>query len=116
MVMPTVARSADWRRAFRFVRRPSARIGLASGGLVVTVALIGPFFAPYSPSQPVGLPFSGPSSDAIFGSDFLGRDVLSRVLWGGRTMLGLSIAATMIAYAIGLTIGLVSRLPSLDYG
>lgn len=86
----------------------SARVGLTAGLIVILIALIGPFFAPYSPSAPVGFPFDGPSSHALLGTDELGRDVLSRVLWGGRSVLALSIAATLIAYAVGLTVGMVA--------
>ena len=44
----------------------------------------------------------------MFGTDNLGRDVLSRVLYGGRSLIGLSVLATLVAYAIGLTAGLVA--------
>ena len=54
------------------------------------------------------MPFSTPSSSYPLGTDFLGRDVLSRVLWGGRTAIGLGLLATIIAYGIGTTIGLVA--------
>ena len=95
-------------RRFRFARTRSAKVGLLLGGLLVLLALIGPFFAPHTPSEPVGVPFATPSSDAVLGTDLLGRDVLSRILWGGRSVLSLSIAATLIAYVVGLTIGLVA--------
>ena len=96
------------RRTFRFARTRSAKVGLVTGGLLILLALIGPFFAPHTPSEPVGVPFASPGSAAVFGTDLLGRDVLSRILWGGRSVLGLSIAATGIAYVVGLTIGLVA--------
>ena len=96
------------RRTFRFARTRSAKVGLVTGGLLILLALIGPFFAPHTPSEPVGVPFASPGSAAMFGTDLLGRDVLSRILWGGRSVLGLSIAATGIAYVVGLTIGLVA--------
>jgi ABC-type dipeptide/oligopeptide/nickel transport system permease subunit len=92
----------------RFTRTRSAKVGLIAGGLVVLVAVIGPYFAPHSPSATVSFPFAGPSSQALLGTDVLGRDVLSRVLWGGRSVLVLAVTATLIAYAAGLTIGLVA--------
>jgi ABC-type dipeptide/oligopeptide/nickel transport system permease subunit len=75
---------------------------------VVAVALFGPLFAPYAPDEPVGVPFSGPAEGTPFGTDFLGRDVLSRVLWGGRSVLALAGLATLLAYAGGIVIGLVA--------
>jgi peptide/nickel transport system permease protein len=56
----------------------------------------------------VGVPLSGPSSADLLGTDALGRDVLSRVLYGGRSVLGLAAAATVLAYLLGLSIGLVA--------
>ena len=76
--------------------------------IVVVIALFGPFFAPHSPVAPVGAPLNGPSSQALLGTDFIGRDVLSRVLWGGRSVLGLALAATVLAYGFGVLIGLVA--------
>jgi peptide/nickel transport system permease protein len=93
------------RRAWRQGR---TKVGLALVLLIVGVALIGPFFAPYSPAEFVGAPNSGPSSVAKLGTDNLGRDVLSRFLWGGRSILGLSLAATAIGLLLGVTIGLLA--------
>jgi peptide/nickel transport system permease protein len=77
-------------------------------GLAIAVALAGPAFAPHSPDAPVGAPLAGPSSEALLGTDFLGRDVLSRVLWGGRSVLALAGLATLLAYATGVLLGLVA--------
>jgi peptide/nickel transport system permease protein len=96
-----------WPR-FRFARSASAWIGLVLGGLVVGIALFGPFFAPHSPSEIAGIPYQTPTGKFLLGTDFLGRDVLSRVLWGGRTVIGLAGAATVLAYAVGGTIGLTA--------
>jgi peptide/nickel transport system permease protein len=93
------------RRAWRQWR---TRIGLALVLLIVGIALIGPLFAPHSPSEFVGAPNAGPSSTASLGTDNLGRDILSRFLWGGRSILGLSLAATAIGLGLGVTIGLVA--------
>ena len=99
-------------RARRFVPRlarvRSGRVGLALLAFVLLVAVIGPLVAPHDPTEPVGLPGEAPSSAAPLGTDGLGRDVLSRVLHGGLTVLGLGIAAAAVSYLGGLTIGLVA--------
>jgi ABC-type dipeptide/oligopeptide/nickel transport system permease subunit len=97
----------------RGVRLPAAgswsiRIWLAIGLLLLGVAMLGPFFAPHSPSELAGVPFTKPNGDFLLGTDLLGRDVLSRVLWGGRSIIGLAVASTLLAYLIGGTIGLVA--------
>jgi peptide/nickel transport system permease protein len=56
----------------------------------------------------VAPPFSSPSSDVWFGADNLGRDVLSRFLWGGRSVLVLSGLATLFGFVIGAIVGLVA--------
>jgi peptide/nickel transport system permease protein len=96
------------RGAFRFLRIRSGAIGLAVVVLVVAVALLGRYIAPHDPSAPVGAPLAGPSSTAHLGTDFLGRDVLSRLLYGGRSVIGLAAAATALAYVVGLAIGLIA--------
>jgi peptide/nickel transport system permease protein len=93
------------RRAWRL---PRTKFGALLVFLVVGTALIGPYFAPYSPSAFAGVDNTGPNSANLLGTDLLGRDVLSRFLWGGRSILGLSIAATAIGLVLGVTIGLVA--------
>jgi peptide/nickel transport system permease protein len=92
------------RRAWRLTR---TKFGLALVLVVVGVALFGPLLAPYSPDEFVDVPYAAPSDLARLGTDGLGRDVLSRFLWGGRSILGLSTAATAIGLALGIAIGLV---------
>lgn len=81
-------------------------IALAVVGLVLLVAIVGPYVSPYGPSEIVGPPYQPRSGDHWFGTDFLGRDVLTRVLHGGRTAVFLAAAATLGSYLIGATIGL----------
>jgi peptide/nickel transport system permease protein len=97
-------------RALGAVVRSStaARVAVSLCLLIVLVALVGPFFAPYSPTELVGRPLTGPSRDFPLGTDFLGRDGLSRVLAGGRSIFGLALVATVLAYSIGLVIGLTA--------
>ncbi len=92
----------------RFVRSATGAVGLALLLVVVGTALLGPVFAPHSPTEPIGIPFEGPSGDAVFGYDSLGRDVLSRVLWGGRSVLVLAGVATLLAYLAGGLVGLLA--------
>jgi peptide/nickel transport system permease protein len=92
----------------RFLRTSTGMVGFALLVLVVGIALLGPFFAPHAPDEPVGVPYSGPAEGTPFGTDFLGRDVLSRVLWGGRSVLALAGLATLLAYAGGIAVGLAA--------
>lgn len=92
----------------RFLRSGTGAVGAALLVAVLLVALVGPFFSPHAPDKPIGVPLEGPTADAPFGTDFLGRDVLSRVLWGGRSVLALAGLATVLAYIGGAVIGLVA--------
>lgn len=89
-------------------RTVSGRVGLALLLLVVLIALTGAWFAPHDPNRTLTAPYTPPSGRLPLGADFLGRDVLSRVLSGGRSVLLYSGLATLLAYAGGLTIGLVA--------
>jgi ABC-type dipeptide/oligopeptide/nickel transport system permease subunit len=62
--------------------------------------------APYSPTELAGIPYTTPNGDFWLGTDSLGRDVLSRVLYGGRSVILLAVGATALAYLIGGAIGL----------
>ena len=86
------------------------KIGLGITLLLVGIAVFGRLVAPYEPDQGVEglLPFASPSSDAWFGTDSLGRDVLSRFLYGGLSVLVLSGLATALGMALGITIGLLA--------
>jgi peptide/nickel transport system permease protein len=94
-----------FRRAWRLGR---TKVGVGLLLLLVAVAVFGPFFAPHDPAAFVGAPYSKPSSTALLGTDTLGRDVLSRFLWGGRSILARSVAATAIGLFFGVTIGLIA--------
>ncbi len=92
---------ATWRQA-------RAKVGLALVALLVAVALIGPFFAPASPTGYVATPYAHPAAAATLGTDYLGRDVLSRFLWGGRSVLWLSVSATALGVVLGVAVGLLA--------
>jgi peptide/nickel transport system permease protein len=93
------------RRSLRLWR---TRIGVALVGLIVLLAIIGPYVAPYGPNTPVGAPNSDPSGKAVLGTDYLGQDVLSRVLYGGRSILIMAVIATALGLIAGVAIGLAA--------
>ena len=94
--------------ALRSLRSGSGAVGAAILVVVLVVAVFGPFVAPEPPERPIGIPYEGPSAEAPLGTDFLGRDVFSRVLWGGRSVIALAGLSVLLAYLGGLTVGLAA--------
>lgn len=84
------------------------RIGLGLGLIIAAIAIFGPLIAPHGPADFIGLPNTGPSGAARFGTDHLGQDVWSRFLDGGREILLLATAATLLGLAIGTSLGLLA--------
>jgi peptide/nickel transport system permease protein len=87
-------------------RTPRGATGLGLAGFVVAVAVIGPLVAPDSPTALQTLPFAKPSGRFLLGADFLGRDVLSRVLAGGWLLLLMAAAATALGIVVGAAAGI----------
>jgi ABC-type dipeptide/oligopeptide/nickel transport system permease subunit len=87
------------------------------GGLIVlmfvVLAVFAPVLAPFDPNAPL-LPFAFPGSEApdggifLFGTDHLGRDILSRIIWGGQRVLFYATLATVSAYIVGILMGLAA--------
>jgi peptide/nickel transport system permease protein len=106
---PAATSSRQWTQLLRSSARMwRFRIGLLVVIILVLIALAGPLIAPHSPTQFIGAPNSPPSSHALFGTDSLGRDVWSRFLYGGRSVLGLAVAATIVGVGLGLIVGLTA--------
>lgn len=104
---PPALRQRQWLQTLiSALRLTRTRIGLGIFVVMVLIALVGPLVAPHSPTEFVGAPNAGPSGQTIFGTDFLGRDVLSRFLYGGRSVLGLAVASTALGVGLGVVIGL----------
>ena len=77
--------------------------------LIMGITIGAPILSPFDPNKiGVGLPFSGPSSSHLMGTDDLGRDLLARVLYGGRITIFIAIAATIIALVIGTLWGMIA--------
>jgi peptide/nickel transport system permease protein len=92
----------------RFTETLAGKIGLGMLVFVLLVAFVGPFVAPHGIATPIGPPGSPPYAEAPLGTDYLGRDVLSRVLHGGPSVIWMATAATLLAYAAGISIGLIA--------
>lgn len=95
-----------WQRARR---SPGLAVGLATVLGMVLVALMAPWLSPYDPDeQNVVEPLAAPSAAHLFGTDYFGRDVLSRVIWGARISLSVGIVSTAAGVMVGTVIGIVA--------
>jgi peptide/nickel transport system permease protein len=95
-----------WRR---LLRSPSALIGGSVLFLVILISLMSPLISPYDPiktNQRTSL--KAPSAEHLMGTDRFGRDILTRVLWGGRLSLQVGFVSVVIAAVVGIVLGLVA--------
>ena len=95
-------------RPFRLVGSTAGLIGGVLLLAIALIALLGPLVAPHGSTDLVCVPYSSPSAGFPAGCDAFGRDVLSRVLDGGRTVVIIGGFATMLAYVIGCSLGLIA--------
>ncbi|MEV4320125.1 ABC transporter permease [Actinocrispum sp. NPDC049592] len=101
--------NGSWSRAFRVsLRYPRTWAGLVLTGVIAVVALLGPLLAPHGPNDIVGRPYAKPGGKAAFGTDYLGQDVLSRLLEGGFSVLVTAVLATVLGMVVGVVAGLVA--------
>ena len=90
----------------RLARKPSAMIGLCIFLIVILVCVLAPVFAPYDPNFMDYTAINAlPSSAHLCGCDNLGRDILSRLIYGGRYSLSLGFSCALIGMAFGLIFG-----------
>jgi len=76
--------------------------------LVLVLALLAPLLPLKDPLVPVGRPRQSPNIEFWFGTDSIGRDIFSRVIWGGRVSLVVGFASILLGLAVGGTIGIVA--------
>lgn len=93
-----------------FVRDPWAVLGAIAVLLVLLVAFGGPYVAPYPPEEFVGPIFQKPTPEHLLGLDVLGRDVLSRLLVGGRSFLIQGVVAATLGVGVGVVLGIALNL------
>lgn len=93
----------------RFSRNRLSVIGAVTVLLLITISLLAPFIAPYDPTAiDVRHTLSPPSKTHLLGTDELGRDLLSRIIWGSRVSLKVGFVAVGIAIVIGIVIGAIA--------
>ena len=91
--------------ARRVVTQRRLLFGIVVTVLVVLFAVFGPLFAPHGQNDVVGPPFS---SQGPLGTDYIGQDILSRLLYGGRAILLIAVLATAMGMVLGILIGVVA--------
>jgi oligopeptide transport system permease protein len=107
---PLEAGHSPWRDAWHRLRQN--RLAVVGAGLLLALAVLcvaGPWFSSYSyEDQNLALGASAPSGAHWLGTDTLGRDLLVRLLYGGRISLGVGLCATVVALVIGVTYGAIA--------
>jgi peptide/nickel transport system permease protein len=84
---------------------------IASGVVIfwIFIALFGSYLAPFHEADLIADDSYLPSdSQFLLGSDYLGRDTLSRIMWGARRTIGCAVAATLFAYGVGISLGILA--------
>ncbi len=93
----------------RFLRNRPGVLGLVVIVLLIVLAILAPVVAPYHwKSQEIVNRFAGPSTTHLFGTDELGRDIFSRLLYGARYSLTIGIAAVATSFSIGTLLGIIA--------
>jgi ABC-type dipeptide/oligopeptide/nickel transport system permease subunit len=116
--MPTAGYGAAlWRALKSFALLRESWVGMVGAFLVlfwVMVAILAPLLAPFDPNSSIQ-PFAKPGMAAVkgggtfwLGTDHIGRDIMSRIIWGSRTVLIYAPLATLSAYTVGILMGLLA--------
>ncbi len=109
--MVTDAQEQAARRSARRRSRVPTLFGV-SGGIIVGALLCGavfaPLLAPYDPTERVGTPFLPPGSEHLLGTNDVGQDLLSELIFGARVSLSVGIVAAMVALLIGTSVGVIA--------
>lgn len=105
-------RRTRWERTWIELRKAplTAWFGMIVIAAYVITALFAPIIAPYGEAEVHPQPFAPWSSEFIFGTDQIGRDVFSRLIYGARNTIGIAFMTTLLAFAIGGGLGLVAAI------
>ena len=88
----------------------TAKFGLLVILIYIVVALFAPFIAPYGEAEVFPIPYAPWSSEFVFGTDQIGRDIFSRLIYGARNTVGIAVATTALAFIIGGILGLAAAI------
>ncbi|MAK97525.1 MAG: ABC transporter permease [Euryarchaeota archaeon] len=88
----------------------TAKFGLLVILIYIVVALFAPFIAPYGEAEVFPIPYAPWSSEFVFGTDQIGRDIFSRLIFGARNTVGIAVATTALAFIIGGILGLAAAI------
>jgi len=88
----------------------TAKFGLLVILIYVVIALFAPFIAPYGEAEVFPMPYAPWSSEFVFGTDQIGRDIFSRLIYGARNTVGIAVATTALAFIIGGILGLAAAI------
>ena len=99
-----------WKRGLKLARKsPTIVVGLFIILIVLLCALLAPWLSPYDPtSTDLYARLSGPSADHLLGTDELGRDVLSRLIWGARVSLKVGLISVSLGMSVGVVVGVLA--------
>ncbi len=89
---------------------PSALFGMAVIAAYVFVALFAPWLAPHGEAEIFPEPYAPWGGEFLLGTDQIGRDIFSRLIYGARNTIGIALATTLLAFAIGGSLGLVAAI------
>lgn len=93
----------------RLLARPPAAVGLVVATTVIAIAILAPVIAPFRPeASDFKAILSPPTAMHLFGTDELGRDILTRVMWGARASMQAGLLATLIAVVVAVPVGLLA--------
>ena len=104
---PPVIKSRTWKK-YLDTTGIAAAIGIFLIAGFVLTAILAPVISPYDPTERVGRPFSPPSTEHLFGTNDIGQDILSELIYGTRISLIVGVFAGSITVLIGLTVGLLA--------
>ena len=88
----------------------SAKIGMVILVVFIFFAIFAPLIAPYGEAESIGKTWASPSAEFLLGTDNIGRDMLSRIIFGARMTLGVATACTLLSFLIGITMGLLAAV------
>ncbi len=110
-VTTTTAKDAPKRKGPGYRFNWVGKIGLAIILFWAVVAVVGPWLAPHPPGEIVDWDYFGPvTKDFWMGTDYLGRDIFSRILMGARYTVGIALAAVTLACTLGVILGMVAAV------